>query len=122
MVIVWSVFFLQVQSLAFHVHASIDHTDRRSHQHGPAIHHHEDFDSALHVDEPELSSRGKVITVAVPAATPASAVVVDAAITESPRAPELRLIGDARSIDVRSHSPPHSRSAFLRGPPASTLL
>ena len=118
--IVLSLSSLQVQSLAFHVHAIADHAEDRQHQHGPAIHHHDDFDSPLHVDEGELSTAGAVITIAIPAATASAAVVVCAELTQVPLPPELQLIGDARAIDVRSHGPPQARSAFLRGPPPST--
>lgn len=117
--IVLSLYSLQVHSLAFHVHAISDHAEDSDHRHGPAIHHHDNFDSTLHVDEGELSPGGSVMTIAVPAATASSAVVVDTELTEAPHAPELQRVGDARSIEVRSHGPPHLRSAFLRGPPAS---
>jgi len=118
--IVLSLYSLQVQSLAFHVHAISDHAEDRAHQHGPAIHHHDDFDSDLHVDEGELSPGGAVITMAVPAATASAAVAVYAEFAEAPQAPDLQLIGDTRAIDVRSHGPPPARNAFLRGPPHST--
>ena len=118
--IVLSLYSLQVQSFAFHVHAISDHTEDRDHQHGAAIHHHDDFDSDLHVDDGDLSAGGAVITMAVPAATASAAVVVYGEFTEAIQAPELQLIGDTRTIDVRSHGPPPARNAFLRGPPHST--
>jgi hypothetical protein len=118
--IVLTLYSLQVHSLAFHVHAVSDHAQAPAHRHGPAIHHHDEFDSDLHVDEGEWSAGGAVITMAVPAATASAAVVVYAEFTEAPQAPELLLVGDTRTIDVRSHGPPPARNAFLRGPPTST--
>ena len=117
--IVLSLCSLQVQSLAFHVHAIADHAQEREHQHGPAIHHHDDFDSALHVDAGELSAAGAVITIAIPAATASAAVVVFAELTEAGSTPELQIIGDVRAIEVRSHGPPQAHNTFLRGPPSS---
>jgi hypothetical protein len=113
-----SLFALQAQSLAFHVHAVSEHHDE-DHQHGPAIHHHDDFEDALHVDERDASTGGATITVAVPAATVSALVVVDAELGEAVHRPDLQLIGDARTIEVRSHGPPQSRTASLRGPPTS---
>jgi hypothetical protein len=110
---------LHVQSLAFHVHAVSDRPEDRHHAHGPAIHHHEAVDEALHVDVAESSADGRVITIAVPAATTPSELVVSAEFTEAPRLPQPQLLGDARTIDVRSHGPPQLPEAFLRGPPTS---
>jgi hypothetical protein len=114
-----SLFALQAQSLAFHVHAVSDHDHDEDHQHGPAIHHHDDVDSALHVDEPDPSTDGSVLTMAVPAATATSADVTFAEATESLHRPDLQLIGDARTIEVRSHGPPQRRTDSPRGPPTS---
>jgi hypothetical protein len=116
--IVLSLCALQIQSLSFHVHAVPDHADDRDHRHGPAVHHHDDFESALHVDERDASP-GSVITMAVPSAIAASAAVAYAELTEIICGPDLRLIGDARTIEVRSHGPPQSRTISLRGPPTS---
>jgi hypothetical protein len=110
---------LHVQSLAFHVHAASDRQEDRDHAHGTAIHHHEAIDEALHLDEAESSAGSGVITIAVPAATTPSELLVSAEFTEAPRLPELQLLGDARTIDVRSHGPPQLPEAFLRGPPTS---
>ena len=115
--IVLSLGSLQVQTLAFHVHAASEHLEDRAHVHGPAIHHHDDVDEGVHVDEAETSARGPVITIAVPAATSQSDLVACVVLTEPPRVPELQLIDDARTIDVRSHSPPQASTASLRGPP-----
>jgi hypothetical protein len=117
--IVLSLCSLQAQSLAFHVHAAADHAEERDHHHGPAIHHHDDFEDALHVDERDPSTDGSVLTMAVPAATATSADVTYAEVTETLHRPDLQLIGDARTIEVRSHGPPQSRTASLRGPPTS---
>ena len=114
-----SLFILQAQSLAFHVHTAPDAHHDDDHRHGPAIHHHDDFDSALHIDEGELSPRGTVITMAVPAATASTMVIVHAELVEALPGLELRLLGDARAIDVRSHGPPPASPSFLRGPPSS---
>jgi hypothetical protein len=120
--IVLSLCSLQVQALAFHVHAVSDHPEDRDHQHGPAIHHHGDLDRAPHIDAEDVSAVGAVITIAVPAATGSDAIAVYAEFTEALPAPELQLIGDTRAIDVRSHGPPPPRNSFLRGPPTSALL
>jgi hypothetical protein len=114
-----SLFTLQAESLAFHVHAAPDAHHVDDHQHGPAIHHHDDFDSARHIDEGELSPSGTVITVAVPVATASTLVIVHAVLAEALPIPELRLIGDARAIEMRSHSPPPLHNSLLRGPPSS---
>jgi hypothetical protein len=45
--------------------------------------------------------------------------VVYAELTETFQGPGLQRIGDARTIEVRSHGPPQSRIASLRGPPTS---
>jgi hypothetical protein len=110
---------LQVQSLAFHVHDVPDHAEGREYRHGPAIHYHDDFDSLRHIDEEERSAAGTVITIAVAAATTSVGVALVAMVADEVPTPALQLIGDARTIDVRSHGPPHSRSEFLRGPPTS---
>jgi hypothetical protein len=96
-----------------------DHSEGRDHHHGPAIHHHDDFDSVRHVDEEERSTAGTVITIAVAASITSVGFGLVAVFAETLPTPELRLIGDARTIDVRSHGPPPSRSGFLRGPPTS---
>jgi hypothetical protein len=114
-----SLFTLQAESLAFHVHGVPDAHHVDDHQHGPAIHHHSDFDSSRHIDEGELSAGGTVITMAVPAATASTPAIVHAVLAERLPIPELRLIGDARAIEMRSHSPPPLRDSFLRGPPSS---
>jgi hypothetical protein len=110
---------LQVQALGFHVHAVPDHADDRDHHHGPAIHHHDDDDSAPHVDAEDSSTRGDVITIAVPVAMSSAAIVVVAEFAQALSSSVLQLIGDARAIDVRSHGPPPARNSFLRGPPTS---
>jgi hypothetical protein len=122
--IVVSLYSLQVQSLAFHVHAISDNSEDRAHQHGPAIHNHGDgdFDRELHVEPRDATAQGTVITAAVPFATAAAGDVVCAEFTEALPVPGLQRIGDARAIDVRSHGPPPARNAFLRGPPTSNLL
>ena len=113
---------LQVQALAFHVHAIPEHAADNRHTHAPAIHHHDDdFDLGAHVETVDAST-GTVITIAVPAATAVSALAVDAEMTENLRAPEPQLIGDARAIEVRSHGPPPIRNSLLRGPPSSHFL
>ena len=117
--VVVSLCSIQVQSLAFHVHAVSDHSEDRDHHHGPAIHHHDDIDSVRHVDEEERSTAGTVITIAVAAATTSVGFALVTMVAETLATPELQLIGDARTIDVRSHGPPKSRSDFLRGPPTS---
>ena len=117
--VVLSLCSLQVQSLAFHVHGVPDHAEDREHQHGPAIHHHDDFGSARHVDEGDLATGGAVITIAVPAAATSTIVVVHAEFAEALSVLELQLAGDARAVDVRSHGPPPPRNSFLRGPPTS---
>jgi hypothetical protein len=117
--VVLSLCSLQVQSLAFHVHGVPDHAEDREHQHGPAIHHHDEFDAARHVDEGELSEGGTVITIAVPAAATSTIVIVHAEFAEALSVLQLQLAGDARAVDVRSHGPPPNRHSFLRGPPAS---
>lgn len=120
--IVLSLCSLQVQALAFHVHAVPDHAEDRDHQHGPAIHHHDDADRDPHVDGGDVSAGGSVVTIAVPVATASAAVVVYAEFVEALPATELQPIGDTRAIDVRSHGPPPAPNAFLRGPPTSALL
>ena len=120
--IVLSLCSLQGQARAFHVHAVSDHEEDRDHQHGPAIHHHDDFDRALHADAGDVSAGGTVITIAVPVATGSAAVVVYAEFPDALPTPELRLVGDARAIDVRSHGPPPARNSLLRGPPSSAIL
>ncbi len=114
---------LQVQALAFHVHAVPNDTDDRDHQHGPAIHEHGDgyFDREPHVEAEDSTAHGAVITVAVPVANAPAAIGVYAEFAETLLTPELQLLGDARAIDVRSHGPPPPRNALLRGPPASIL-
>jgi hypothetical protein len=114
-----SLFTLQAESLAFHVHGVADAHHVDDHHHGPAIHHHSDFDSARHIDEGELLAGGAVITMAVPAATASTLVIVHAVLAEALPTPELRLIGDARAIEMRSHSPPPLHDSLLRGPPSS---
>ena len=113
-----SVCSLQAHALAFHVHAISGHTEDASHQHGPAIHHHDDFDSARHVDEEERPDAGPVITIGIAATIAAAVSGAVGVVAEALPTPELQLIGDARAIDVRSHGPPHSRNSSLRGPPA----
>ena len=116
-----SISALQAQSLAFHVHAAPDRATAE-HRHGPAIHAHEiDFDEELHVEPQDSKKGGSVITVAVPIATVTAAAVVDAEITQALGTTELQLSGDARAIDVRSHSPPPLLNPFLRGPPSILL-
>lgn len=117
--IVLSLSSLQIQSLAFHVHDVPDHAENREHQHGPAIHHHDDIDSLRHVDEEERSTAGTVMPIAIAAATTSVGFAVVAMVADTLPTPQLRLMGDAPTIDVRSHGPPQSRSDFLRGPPTS---
>lgn len=109
---------LQAQALAFHTHRVPDDVAGNRHSHAPAIHHHDDdHDAGSHVDTPDASTGG-IITVAVSAVTAVGYFAADAEMTEGSRSPELPLIGDARVIDVRSHGPPSSRAALLRGPPS----
>lgn len=117
--IVLSLSSLQVQSLAFHVHAVPDHSEDRDHQHAPALHHHDDFDSVRHIDEEERSAAGTVITIAVVSAPASAAFPLVVMVAETLPTPALQRMGDARTIDVRSHGPPQTRSNFLRGPPTS---
>lgn len=112
-----SLFSLQVQSQVFHVHAMSGQAEDRDHQHGPAIHHHDDFNSARHVDEGDRETRGAVITIAVPVATVSTAVIVCAELPEAIAGVELLLAGEMRAIEVRSHGPPPAHNSFLRGPP-----
>ena len=115
--VVLSLWSLQVQSLAFHVHDVPDHADDPEHRHGPAIHQHGDFDAELHVDEGDLSEAGAVITIAVPAAATSTTFIVHVEFAEALSVLELQLAGDARAVDARSHGPPPTRNSFLRGPP-----
>jgi hypothetical protein len=113
---------LQVQALAFHVHAVPEHAADNRHTHAPAIHDHTDnFDLVAHVESLDAST-GTVITIAVPVVIAVSALAVDAELTGDLRAPELQLVGDARAIEVRSHGPPPIRYSLLRGPPSSHFL
>jgi hypothetical protein len=118
-----SLFALQAQSLAFHVHAVGDAHDD-DHTHGPAIHAHGsvDFDNALHLEADDSQARGAVITIAVPAATASAAIVICIDFAEALTAPALQLIGGARAIEVRSHGPPPARPSSLRGPPQPVHL
>jgi hypothetical protein len=127
-VLALSLFALQGQALAFHVHATPAHDDEHEHRHGPAIHHHDDdhHDEGRSSSSPTLAghsdSAGDVITITVPAAT---AFAVDVADAESRDVFSLhvpQVSARVLAIDVRSHGPPAARSFFLRGPPSSTLL
>jgi hypothetical protein len=115
-----ALFALQAQSLAFHTHA-VDGHAHGAHHHGPAIHVHEAFDRDLHIDAPEAST-GRVLTIAVPTATGTTAAAVDAHVTGAFVAPDLRAIGETRTVDVRSHGPPPSVERPLRGPPFHDFL
>jgi hypothetical protein len=118
-VIALSVCSLQAHALAFHVHAAAGRA-HSEHHHGPAIHHHDDIDGAAHVDADESSERGSVITIGVPVALVTASAVSYAEPAQVFSAPELAVICVIRTIDVRSHSPPQSRTTFLRGPPSFT--
>jgi len=120
--IVLSLYSLQVHALAFHVHANSDHAEESDHQHGPAIHHHDDLEDVLHIDAGDSSAGGAVITITVPVGAGSAAITVHAELAEILPIPELQRIGDMRTIEVRSHSPPSAGNSFLRGPPASVLL
>ena len=115
--IVLSLFSLQAQSLAFHVHATADHGEDRDHHHGPAIHYHDDFDSARHVDKDDRETGSAIITMAVPTGTVSTTVIVYAELDEPIVVVELQPAGDAGVVEVRSHSPPTAESSCLRGPP-----
>jgi hypothetical protein len=119
--IVLSLYSLQVHALAFHVHANSDHAEESDHQHGPAIHHHDDLEHALHVDTGNSSAGGAAITIAVPVGIGSAVIAVHAELAEVLPIPELQHIGDMRTIEVRSHGPPPARNSFLRGPPTSAL-
>jgi hypothetical protein len=120
-----SVFALQCQTFAFHVHSVPDHVHGQRHRHGPAIHHHDHRSSGpLALTSRPDTADDDVITVTVPAAASFAIAMADAEFGEvfSLHLPET----SARvfAIDVRSHSPPPVRNFFLRGPPLleSTLI
>ena len=117
-----SLFALQCQTFAFHVHSVPAQVHGQRHSHGPAIHHHDHRGSgplAL-ISKPDTAD--DVITIAVPAAASFAIAVADAEFWEvfSLHLPET----SARVfvIDVRSHGPPPVGNFFLRGPPSSNLL
>ena len=117
-----SLFALQCQTFAFHVHSVPARVHGQRHSHGPAIHHHDQPGShrpAL-VSKPETA--GDVITITVPAGASFAIAIADVEFGEvfSLHLPEM----SARvfAIDVRSHSPPPIRNFLLRGPPSSNLL
>jgi hypothetical protein len=118
-----SLFTLQAQSLAFHVHAAGGSDQDNHHKHGPAIHTHgaADFDKKPHVETQDLEARAPAITVAVPAATVTAAIVVYMDMAEATASPSLQLSGDTRAIEVRSHGPPPVDHSSLRGPPDSII-
>lgn len=117
-----SLFALQCQTFAFHIHSVPGHMHGQRHSHGPAIHHHDHPGSGplSLISRPNTSD--DVITVAVPAAVSFAVAVAGTGFGDvfSLHVPEM----SARvfAIDVRSHSPPLARSFFLRGPPSSNLL
>ena len=128
-VIAASVCSLQAHALAFHVHAADSGTSH--HTHAPAIHDHPDeysdhdeADRALHITSvaDAASGTGTVITVMVPACAACETIAVDTGIVTSLRTPELRIVGEARAIEVRSHGPPLIFDSPLRGPPTSLLF
>jgi hypothetical protein len=112
---------LQAQSLAFHTHAVADEHDARDADHhdhrGPELHQHVGSETDRHVDEADVAS--DVVTVAVPAATVFTQLVLHiesaGVLIGAPREDA----GRAPSVAARSHDPPaHSQPRF-RGPPTS---
>jgi hypothetical protein len=110
----------QSQAFAFHVHAVSDHESDDHDRHGPAIHHHNDFEPTPHVDEKDTF--GDVISIVIPVVATSASVALFAEFTEVLGAPELFLVGEASAVEVRSHGPPPSSQSFLRGPPSSIFL
>lgn len=121
-IVTLSVFALQGQALAFHVHSVPAHDEEHEHRHGPAIHDHHQRGSGQLPLISESDPVGRVITITVPSATPFSIDLADAEYGEvfSLLLPEM----SARVfvVDVRSHGPPPVPTIFLRGPPSSNLL
>lgn len=118
---VLSVFSLQAQALAFHVHAMSGDEHDDHDRHGPAIHdhgRHHDGERAPYLTESHES--GAIITIAVPPAAMWAAEAQPADQTDALDAPALQCAGAVRAVDVRSHGPPDHQSSGLRGPPAST--
>ena len=117
-----SVFALQVQALAFHVHSVPAHDEEHEHHHGPAIHQHHQRASGQLPRLSESDSIGRVITITVPSATPFSIDLADAEVGEvlSLYLPEMS--ARVSAIDVRSHGPPQVQNSFLRGPPSSNPI
>ena len=112
---------LQAHSLAFHTHAvASEHEDRDADHHdhyGPELHHHAASETDLHVDTADVAS--DAVTVAVPAATVFTQLVVHVesagVVIGAPR----QNAGRAPFVATRSHDPPaHSQPRF-RGPPTS---
>ena len=126
-VVALSLFALQGQALAFHVHTTPAHEDEHEHRHGPAIHHHDDdhHDGGRSSSSPTLAensdSADDVITITVPAATAFAGDVVDAESGEVSLLRVPQVSARVLAIEVRSHGPPAARSFFLRGPPSSNL-
>jgi len=112
-----SLFSLQAQSLAFHVHVVQDNDRDDDHRHAPAIHHHADFDNTRHIDEADPTADS--LTLTVPVATPFS---VERSLADSSAAllvPQPQRSDRTRAVDMRSHGPPVQRASSLRGPPTS---
>ena len=120
-VVALSVFALQGQALAFHVHSVPAHDDEHEHRHGPAIHHHYERGTGHLPLISESDPVGKVITITVPSATPFSIDLIDAQFGEVFSLHLPKIAARVLAIDVRSHSPPPVRNFFLRGPPSSNL-
>ena len=118
-VVALSVFALQSQALAFHVHSAPDHDDEHEHRHGPAIHDHHQRSSERLALISESNPAGKVITITVPSATPFSIDLADAEFGEVFTLPLPELSARVFAVDVRSHGPPPIQNCFLRGPPSS---
>ena len=130
-IVALSLFALQGQALAFHVHETSSHADTHGHRHGPAIHHHGDDAAGVRQSDGRSSSSptltgnsdsaDDVVTITVPAAT----FAIDVVDAESPEVFSLhvsQVSARVLAIEVRSHGPPAARSVFLRGPPSSNLL
>jgi hypothetical protein len=112
---------LQAQSLAFHTHAVADEhddhdVDHRDH-HAPEVHHHEPSDADLHVAEPDADS--DTVTVAVPAATIVTGLILHLASAAAPLGAERQDAGRAPFVATRSHDPPARSHPRFRGPPTS---
>lgn len=113
-----SLFALQGEALAFHVHAGPGRAGTE-HRHGPAIHHHQHDRSREVALRAGADVPGRVIRITVPAAVPFQAPI-PAAILADELSPRLMLRHTRRpTLEVRSHGPPADRLPCFRAPPPS---